>query len=48
MGLSNIHDDSMAKDKSRDTTQFAALLWRISERGTREVMLLTSRETYRW
>jgi 8-oxo-dGTP pyrophosphatase MutT (NUDIX family) len=38
----------MAKDKSRVTTQFAALPWRISERGTREVMLLTSRETHRW
>jgi 8-oxo-dGTP pyrophosphatase MutT (NUDIX family) len=38
----------MAKDKSRGTIQFAALPWRISERGTRQVMLLTSRETRRW
>src|ERR1700709_897159 len=38
----------MAKDKSHGTTQFAALPWRISERGTRQVMLLTSRETRRW
>jgi 8-oxo-dGTP pyrophosphatase MutT (NUDIX family) len=38
----------MAKDKSRGTTQFAALPWRISERGIRQVMLLTSRETRRW
>jgi 8-oxo-dGTP pyrophosphatase MutT (NUDIX family) len=28
--------------------QFGALPWRIGERGTREVMLLTSRETHRW
>jgi 8-oxo-dGTP pyrophosphatase MutT (NUDIX family) len=38
----------MAKDKFHDTTQFAALPWRISEGGTRQVMLLTSRETRRW
>jgi 8-oxo-dGTP pyrophosphatase MutT (NUDIX family) len=38
----------MAKDKFHDTTQFAALPWRISEGGTRQVMLLTSRETSRW
>jgi 8-oxo-dGTP pyrophosphatase MutT (NUDIX family) len=38
----------MAKHKSRGTTQFAALPWRLSERGTREIMLLTSRETRRW
>jgi hypothetical protein len=24
------------------------LPWRISDRGTREVVLLTSRETHRW
>ena len=34
--------------KSHGTTQFAALPWRISESGTRQVMLLTSRETRRW
>src|ERR1700722_13616021 len=38
----------MAKDKFHGTTQFAALPWRISEGGTRQVMLLTSRETRRW
>src|SRR3954470_2496314 len=38
----------MAKDKSRGTTQFAALPWRLSDNGRREVMLLTSRETQRW
>jgi 8-oxo-dGTP pyrophosphatase MutT (NUDIX family) len=38
----------MAKHKYHDTTQFAALPWRISEHGTRQVMLLTSRETRRW
>ena len=38
----------MAKDKSRGATQFAALPWRISEGGTRQIMLLTSRETRRW
>jgi 8-oxo-dGTP pyrophosphatase MutT (NUDIX family) len=37
----------MAKHRFRDT-QFAALPWRISEGGMREVMLLTSRETRRW
>lgn len=36
------------KKKHRGTTQFAALPWRLSEGGTREVMLLTSRETRRW
>jgi 8-oxo-dGTP pyrophosphatase MutT (NUDIX family) len=34
--------------KSHRTTQFAALPWRISQSGTREVLLLTSRETRRW
>ena len=38
----------MAKHKSDRTTQFAALPWRISEHGTRQVLLLTSRETRRW
>ena len=38
----------MAKHKSHGATQFAALPWRISEGGTRQVMLLTSRETHRW
>ena len=38
----------MAKDKFHGTTQFAALPWRLSEGGTRQVMLLTSRETRRW
>jgi 8-oxo-dGTP pyrophosphatase MutT (NUDIX family) len=38
----------MAKRKYHNTTQFAALPWRINERGTRQVMLLTSRETRRW
>jgi 8-oxo-dGTP pyrophosphatase MutT (NUDIX family) len=38
----------MAKDKFHGTTQFAALAWRLSEGGTRQVMLLTSRETRRW
>ena len=30
------------------TLQFAALPWRISEGGTRQIMLLSSRETHRW
>jgi 8-oxo-dGTP pyrophosphatase MutT (NUDIX family) len=38
----------MAKDKFHGTTQFAALPWRISEGGIRQVMLVTSRETRRW
>jgi 8-oxo-dGTP pyrophosphatase MutT (NUDIX family) len=38
----------MAKHKHDGTLQFAALPWRISEGGMREVMLLTSRETHRW
>src|SRR5580693_573407 len=37
----------MAKHKSR-LIQFGALPWRLSESGTRQVMLLTSRETRRW
>ena len=38
----------MAKRKLDGSLQFAALPWRLSERGTREVLLLTSRETHRW
>jgi 8-oxo-dGTP pyrophosphatase MutT (NUDIX family) len=38
----------MAKDKQHGTIQFAALPWRLGEGGTREIMLLTSRETHRW
>ena len=38
----------MEKNKFQDATQFAALPWRIREAGTRQVMLLTSRETRRW
>jgi 8-oxo-dGTP pyrophosphatase MutT (NUDIX family) len=38
----------MAKRKFHGTTQFAALPWRLSEGGTRQIMLLTSRETHRW
>src|SRR3984885_16355574 len=37
----------MAKDKFHGTTQFAALPWRLSQGGTRQVMLLTARETRR-
>jgi 8-oxo-dGTP pyrophosphatase MutT (NUDIX family) len=37
----------MPKKGVRDT-QVAALPWRIGEGGRRQVMLLTSRETYRW
>src|ERR1700709_521575 len=38
----------MAKHKSQNALQFAALPWRLSECGTPQVMLLTSRETHRW
>ncbi len=38
----------MAKRKFDGTLQFATLPWRISEGGTREIMLLSSRETHRW
>jgi hypothetical protein len=34
--------------KTNDRTQFAALPCRIAEDGSRQVMLVTSRETYRW
>jgi 8-oxo-dGTP pyrophosphatase MutT (NUDIX family) len=37
-----------SKRKFERALQFAALPWRIGERGTREVMLLTSRDTRRW
>jgi 8-oxo-dGTP pyrophosphatase MutT (NUDIX family) len=36
------------KHKARRALQYAALPWRISEGGLREVMLLTTRETHRW
>jgi 8-oxo-dGTP pyrophosphatase MutT (NUDIX family) len=38
----------MAKRRVDGALQFAALPWRISDRGAREVLLLTSRETHRW
>jgi 8-oxo-dGTP pyrophosphatase MutT (NUDIX family) len=38
----------MAKRKFDGTLQFAALPWRIGDGGTRQIMLLTSRETHRW
>jgi 8-oxo-dGTP pyrophosphatase MutT (NUDIX family) len=38
----------MAKPKLDRARQFGVLPWRIGNRGTREVMLLTSRETHRW
>jgi 8-oxo-dGTP pyrophosphatase MutT (NUDIX family) len=38
----------MAKHKFDGSLQFAALPWRISEGGTRQIMLLSSRETHRW
>jgi 8-oxo-dGTP pyrophosphatase MutT (NUDIX family) len=38
----------MAKHKFDGTLQFAALPWRIGDGGTRQIMLLTSRETHRW
>jgi 8-oxo-dGTP pyrophosphatase MutT (NUDIX family) len=38
----------MAKRKSHRLIQFAALPWRLTEGGTRQIMLLTSRETQRW
>lgn len=38
----------MAKHKFDGTLQFAALPWRIGNGGTRQIMLLTSRETHRW
>jgi 8-oxo-dGTP pyrophosphatase MutT (NUDIX family) len=38
----------MNKKGLETATQFAALPWRVGESGTREVLLLTSRETGRW
>jgi 8-oxo-dGTP pyrophosphatase MutT (NUDIX family) len=38
----------MAKHASDGTTQFGVLPWRIGLGNTREVLLLTSRETNRW
>jgi 8-oxo-dGTP pyrophosphatase MutT (NUDIX family) len=38
----------MAKSKFRDSIQFAALPWRIGADESRQIMLLTSRETRRW
>jgi 8-oxo-dGTP pyrophosphatase MutT (NUDIX family) len=46
-----LEDDTangMAKHKPHGTIQFAALPWRLSEGGTREIMLLTSRAEDRW
>jgi len=38
----------MTKNKLHHSTQFAALPWRLSGGGMRQVMLVTSRETRRW
>ena len=38
----------MTKHKFDGSLQFAALPWRIGEGGTRQIMLLSSRETHRW
>src|SRR5215475_7570720 len=38
----------MVKRKYERARQYGAVPWRVGERGTREVMLLTSRETHRW
>src|SRR6202034_3038866 len=38
----------MAKHKFDGAVQFAALPWRIAVGGTRQIMLLTSRDTRRW
>ena len=38
----------MTKRKVEGSLQFAVLPWRISAHGTREILLLTSRETHRW
>ncbi|HVZ10366.1 NUDIX hydrolase [Rhodopila sp.] len=38
----------MAGKKAQGARQFAALPWRLSDRGTRQILLLTSRETGRW
>jgi 8-oxo-dGTP pyrophosphatase MutT (NUDIX family) len=34
--------------KHKHSLQFAALPWRLDDRGMRQIMLLTSRETHRW
>src|ERR1700761_6394520 len=34
--------------KRKDALQYAVLPWRLDERGMRQVMLVTSRETRRW
>lgn len=34
--------------KHKNALQFAALPWRLDDRGMRQIMLLTSRETLRW
>ena len=34
--------------KHKNSVQFAALPWRLDDRGIRQIMLLTSRETQRW
>ena len=38
----------MTRHKLDGALQFAALPWRIGKSGTREILLLTSRETHRW
>ena len=38
----------MTQHKLDGALQFAALPWRIGKSGTREILLLTSRETHRW
>jgi 8-oxo-dGTP pyrophosphatase MutT (NUDIX family) len=38
----------MAKRKIARARQFGVLPWRIGEGGTREILLLTSRERHRW
>ena len=38
----------MTNRKTRDSIQFAALPCRLAEDGSRQVMLVTSRETRRW
>jgi 8-oxo-dGTP pyrophosphatase MutT (NUDIX family) len=34
--------------KHKNSLQFAALPWRLDDRGMRQIMLLTSRGTHRW
>jgi len=40
--------EPMPKYKFDGAVQFGVLPWRIGEDGTRQIMLLTSRETHRW